>query len=151
MKNITPTSIAASAALEQRLGLRVGAALTARLAADPTPDIDERLRFARERALDAARASRRVSAAAAQSQVLANGRAAVLGGDPKGVTPWWLRLSAVLPLVVLIAGLAWIDHRYTRDQIEAAAEVDAAILADDLPPDAYRDPGFVEFLKSARR
>jgi hypothetical protein len=31
----------------------------------------------------------------------------------------------------------------------AAAEVDTALLADTLPPEAYRDPGFVEFLKTA--
>ena len=30
----------------------------------------------------------------------------------------------------------------------AAAEVDAALLADDLPPEAYTDPGFGEFLKA---
>jgi len=28
------------------------------------------------------------------------------------------------------------------------AEVDAALLADDLPPAAYADAGFVQFLKS---
>jgi hypothetical protein len=28
------------------------------------------------------------------------------------------------------------------------AEVDAALLADDLPPAAYSDPGFVQFLKT---
>jgi hypothetical protein len=27
------------------------------------------------------------------------------------------------------------------------AEVDAALLTDDLPPTAYTDPGFVHFLK----
>jgi hypothetical protein len=32
-------------------------------------------------------------------------------------------------------------------QIQAAAEVDAVLLADDLPPEAYADPGFGEFLK----
>ena len=44
-----------------------------------------------------------------------------------------------------------IDRSYTQSQIEAAAEVDSAILADDLPPEAYRDPGFAEFLKGERR
>jgi hypothetical protein len=27
------------------------------------------------------------------------------------------------------------------------AEIDVAILVDDLPPDAYADPGFSQFLK----
>ena len=79
------------------------------------------------------------------------GGAAVLGGPGGGdVTPWWLRLSALVPLAVLLAGLVLIDSQYTRAQVEAAAELDAAILADDLPPEAYRDPGFVEFLKTSR-
>jgi hypothetical protein len=28
------------------------------------------------------------------------------------------------------------------------AEIDSAILADDLPPAAYTDPGFAQFLKN---
>jgi hypothetical protein len=81
----------------------------------------------------------------------AGGGAAVLGGGPDfDATPWWLRLGSLLPLAVLLAGLVLIDHHYTRSQIDAAAEVDAAILADDLPPEAYRDQGFVEFLKTSR-
>ena len=77
------------------------------------------------------------------------GGAAVLAGGPAS-NPWWLRLGSLLPLAVLLAGLVLIDNQYTRAQIEAAVEVDAAILADDLPPEAYRDRGFVEYLRSAR-
>ncbi|MBC7727039.1 MAG: DUF3619 family protein, partial [Microbacteriaceae bacterium] len=35
------------------------------------------------------------------------------------------------------------DHRASE-----VAEVDAAILTDDLPPSAYADPGFAQFLRS---
>jgi len=56
----------------------------------------------------------------------------------------------LVPLAVLLAGLVLIDSQYSRAQIEAAAELDAAILSDDLPPEAYRDQGFVEFLKTSR-
>jgi Protein of unknown function (DUF3619) len=79
------------------------------------------------------------------------GGAAILGGHGGRDTPWWLRLSSLLPLAVLLAGLFLIDRHYTQSQIEAAAEVDAAILSDDLPPEAYRDPGFAEFLKGEQR
>jgi hypothetical protein len=41
-----------------------------------------------------------------------------------------------------------IQQRYTEEQISAAAEVDAALLVDELPPQAYSDPGFVEFLRT---
>jgi hypothetical protein len=54
----------------------------------------------------------------------------------------------VLPLVVLVAGLVAIDQWSTREQVLAAAEIDSQLLADDLPPDAYGDPGFAEFLRS---
>jgi hypothetical protein len=35
-----------------------------------------------------------------------------------------------------------------QEQVDAAAEIDAALLADDLPPAAYSDPGFLAFLKN---
>jgi Protein of unknown function (DUF3619) len=144
MNKLTPSQVARADALQARFGRRIAADLSARLATQITPDIDARLRFAREQAL---RARPRVAVAPA---VHGQGGAATLGGPSDSSTPWWLRLSALAPLVVLLAGLAWIDHRYDRSQIEAAAEVDAAILSDVLPPDAYRDPGFVEYLKTAR-
>jgi hypothetical protein len=55
----------------------------------------------------------------------------------------------LLPLVVLVAGLFAIDNRTTREQVVAAAEIDSQLLADQLPPAAYSDPGFAEFLRSS--
>ncbi|MDH4061516.1 MAG: DUF3619 family protein [Aquincola sp.] len=135
-------------ALEARLGLRLAASLTALEVAKPDRDVNERLRFAREQALARGREARRT--AAASSLHGARGGTAVMSG-PDTNTPWWLRVSSVLPLALLLGGLIFIDHQYSRAQIEAAAEVDAAILADDLPPEAYRDAGFVEYLRSARQ
>jgi len=40
-----------------------------------------------------------------------------------------------------------IQQQAGLEQVHAAAEVDALILADDLPPDAYVDPGFAQFLR----
>ncbi len=135
-------------AVQTRLALRLAASLTEFQALSTRPDIDARLRFAREQALDTARQAR---LAAAPAVVSTAGGAAVIGGGPGSSTPWWLRLGSLLPLAVLLAGLVLIERHYTRSQIEAAAEIDAAILADDLPPEAYRDRGFVEFLKTARQ
>jgi hypothetical protein len=51
-------------------------------------------------------------------------------------------------LAALIVGLMLI-HEYTvSEQVRAAAEIDALLLADDLPPQAWTDPGFREFLKT---
>jgi hypothetical protein len=128
--------------LESRYAFRVVGHLSAQ-AADLGADIGERLRFAREQAL--ARATVARTALASGTQVLGNsGGSALLGGS----SSWWVRVASVLPLVVLIGGLLLIQHWQTQEQIAVAAEVDAALLADDLPPEAYSDVGFVEFLKT---
>lgn len=128
-------------ALEMRFAGRVAAALSER-AAEPASDIDERLRVAREQALARARQARRLSAAPAVAQ--SNGTLA-LGGP----TAWWQRLAAVVPLAVLAFGLLLVHQRVVQEQVETAAEIDAVLLADDLPPAAYTDPGFAEYLKSS--
>jgi hypothetical protein len=130
-------------ALQARFALRVTACLND-LAAQIPADVDERLRFAREQALSRAREQRRSAAAPVLAGMQGNGTA-VLGG---GGSSWWVRLAAVLPLAVLLGGLLLIAQRNTQVQIDAAAEIDAALLSDDLPPDAYADPGFLEFLKA---
>lgn len=64
----------------------------------------------------------------------------------EGPPSWGWRLAAVLPVVALVAGL-WGVHRYAKhEQVEAATDVDMQLLTDDLPPAAYADPGFEEFL-----
>jgi hypothetical protein len=148
MNNITNSGVPTFEVLQDRFGLRVAAALTQQQQLHPRHDIDERLRFARDQALARAREMRR--AAQAPAVVGVGATAALLNGGTDGDTPWWLRLSALLPLAVLAAGLLLIDRHYEQAQIDAAVEVDAALLADDLPPEAYRDPGFVEFLKTTR-
>jgi Protein of unknown function (DUF3619) len=143
-----PACAADSDSLEQRFAARVVACLNEgsdRL----EPDVTERLRFAREQAL--ARAAAR-SVAAAAPLVVGLGSSLVLGAghqnnDDAGL---WLKLVSVIPLLLLVIGLFWIEHHFQSEQISAAAEIDAALLADDLPPDAYSDPGFAEFLKIPR-
>jgi Protein of unknown function (DUF3619) len=144
LTNLTPQR--RSEVLQERFARRVAAALTEQQTATPRRDIDERLRVAREQALVRAREAHRTVSTPAVVSTTAGG-AAILGSPGGSDTPWWLRLSSLLPLAVLLAGLFLIDRHYTQSQIEAAAEVDAALLADDLPPEAYRDPGFAEFLK----
>jgi hypothetical protein len=109
-------------------------------------DIAERLRFARERALERARLVQ-APAAGASHVGATSGGAALLGG----LSGWWLKVASIVPLIALVAGLVLIQKWQTRAQISVAAEVDAALLADDVPPDAYSDAGFLEFLKSPPR
>ena len=149
MNHKTPlTTIAAAshslATEEARVAGRITALLSQGI--DDLPhDIAERLRFGRERALAAARHQRRQEAVVVASTVSVSGRAATLAGPPS----MWLRLASALPLVVLVGGLVLIQQHHDLEQITAAAEIDSALLADELPPAAYRDPGFTEFLRSA--
>ena len=136
---------AALDALQARFALRVAARLTER-SQGLEADVGERLRFAREKALERARASRTASASQSVGVVSAAGTL-LLGRSGSG---WWMKLASVLPAVALIAGLLLIQQWQTDDQISAAAEIDAALLADDLPPVAYGDAGFAEFLKTPR-
>lgn len=136
--------------MQARFALRITVGLSELQAGSLGPDVDERLRFAREQALMRAREVRPTRLAAPAGVAQSGGTMALGPGDRSDVTPWWLRLGALVPLAVLLAGLVLIDSQYTRAQIEAAAELDAAILSDDLPPEAYRDQGFVEFLKTSR-
>jgi hypothetical protein len=132
--------------VEARLAARFASSL-AELSESVPHDISERLRVAREQALVVAREARRTQAASATAPV-------VLGVSPSGAAvlgsgaPWWQRVASFLPVVALVAGLVLIEQQAQREQVHAAAVIDAQLLADDLPPAAYSDPGFAEFLRS---
>lgn len=136
------------------------------------PDIGERLRFARERAIARARHARLQASTApvghwqlAPGTVLAGAAAGIgarvgdgapgwslaLGGSPSTPGGWWTKLVSALPLLILALGFLAIQDTLTERQVQAAAEVDAALLTDDLPPQAYSDPGFAQFLRGKDR
>jgi hypothetical protein len=95
----------------------------------------ERLRAARERAL-ARQRPEPASGLAWADNVVGN-----LGG-------WGsVSLRVLLPFAILIAG---VGGAYTWQQIQRAdelADIDARLLTDDLPIDAYLDRGFQNWLK----
>ncbi|MEP7303242.1 MAG: DUF3619 family protein [Caldimonas sp.] len=136
----TVYGLAAREAIESRFARSIAARLSER-AENVAPEIGERLRFAREKAIEAARLAR---PAGALQGVSAQG-AGVLGFSR---SPWWMRFASAVPLAALVVGLVLIEDWQTRSQISVAAEVDAALLGDDLPINAYRDAGFVEYLKA---
>jgi hypothetical protein len=131
---------AAREATEARFARSVATCLS-ESAEQVSPDVAERLRFGREKALEIARRGR---GEARELGVTASG-AAIAGFSQ---SRWWLRFASVLPLVALVGGLVLIQNLENRAQISVAAEIDEALLGDDLPINAYRDPGFSEFLKA---
>jgi len=130
--------------LQARLAGQLAAVLSEGVRAMPH-DITERLRFGREQALAKAREMRLAPQKASANAAWLNSAGTLVLGGP---LPGWQRAMSLVPLVMLVAGMFLIDHWATREQVLAAADVDVVLLADDLPPTAYQDAGFIEFLRT---
>ena len=128
--------------LQDRFGLKTASYLSAGAAALPH-DISERLRVARLQAV----AQRKIVRQPAV-QVVGYGGSATLGWG--GGVSWWARVGSVVPLIALVVGLLSINSIQNDNRAREVAEVDAALLTDELPPAAFADPGFVQFLKTSR-
>lgn len=109
-------------------------------------DISERLRAARTRALAVRRLSAPESQTAHIVESMGNGTARLHFSDKTRNT--YNMLMSFIPLVCLLIGLM-ILHEFHDDQnAHELAEIDSALLIDDLPPQAYTDPAFFDFLKN---
>ncbi len=146
--NTTPTLSQEAAA--ERFARRVSARLTDG-SQDLPYDISERLRASRMQAQARRKvlAPVRAPARAAAPVVLAGGASAALGGGGSEGNSWWNALVSAVPLIALVVGLFFISTVQDEFGANEIAEVDAALLTDELPPEAYSDPGFVQFLKTA--
>jgi len=125
---------------------RLGQAFARRLsehATDLPHDITERLRAARMQAL--AQRKRESVKVLAPQWVTAGGPEMGLSGEGLNL---WSRLASVLPLIVLLFGLASIHVFQNEHRTNELASLDTELLTDDLPPAAYTDPGFLVFLKT---
>ena len=66
------------------------------------------------------------------------------------VTTGAIRLSGLwLPLVVLLLGLMFITYWQATDQMNDISEIDAHLLAEELPFDAFIDTGFDTWLEGS--
>ncbi len=127
---------------EELFGLRFAARLSD--ASDDIPhEISERLKAARMVALS----KRKVLKLETASAVASSGSVASLqlGGESFN---WWGRIGALVPLIALIAGLLAIQLMQDNFWADEVASVDAELLTDELPPSAYTDPGFTQFLRT---
>jgi hypothetical protein len=105
-------------------------------------DITQRLRVARELAV--ARLAAQPGLVSASQR---HGAVLSLGG-PLGA---WAKLSTLLSALVLLVGLACIDSVQDQFRADELADVDVELLTAELPPVAYTDPGFLQFLRSTTR
>jgi hypothetical protein len=123
----------------------LGKMIAARLSegAETLPhDVSERLKVARAQAL----AKRKIVNLQTSGDITVSGGelALNLGGREDGL---WNRIASFLPLLALVAGL--ISIGVLQDELRASevAEVDTELLTDELPPSAYVDPGFAQYLR----
>jgi len=131
--------------LQDRFGLKTASYLSSG-AADLPYDVSERLRAARAQAISQRKIAKTETAG---NVVNAGGGAALTWGSDDGLN-WWSRIASVLPLIALVVGLLVINSIQNDNRAQELAEVDVALLTDELPPDAFADPGFVQFLKATR-
>ncbi|MDY7574270.1 DUF3619 family protein [Actimicrobium sp. CCI2.3] len=61
-------------------------------------------------------------------------------------SPWFNRIGLILPLLALVAGLSGMYQFEKQQRISDTAEIDAAVLSDELPLSAYLDNGFSAYL-----
>jgi hypothetical protein len=132
--------------LVNRFGFKVVGVLTS--AQNELPyDVTERLRAARMQALSKRKIP--IPVRAAEVNTHQGGTIALHWGGSDGFG-FWNGLASVLPLVALVIGLMLIQSIQDEHRVSELAAVDTALLSDDLPPEAYADDGFTQFLKHQR-
>ena len=115
-------------------------------AADLSHDISERLRAARAQAVS----KRKIAKVQTAGNVVNMGGSTALSWGSSDGLGWWGRIGSVMPLIALVVGMLTINSVQSDNRAQEVAEVDAALLTDALPPAAFSDPGFVQFLKIDR-
>lgn len=137
MKNLSN-----SAAVQDQLGLRFAQVLEKN--SELPYEISERLRAARTRALSVRRVSQ-TQLQTAQEIQSQNGVASLK--FPTQFHSFLQTFGSILPLLGLIVGLVFIHDFHNNQTALELAEVDSALLTDDLPPSAYTDASFLDYLK----
>ena len=139
---MTTTTHLTAERLQDQTGRRIAARLDQ--AADEVPhDISERLRIARTLALSQRKVVKVQTAPSLAS--MGNAAALQLGG---GNFNMWNLVGSLFPLLALLIGLMVINVVQDDNRAREIAEVDVELLTDDLPPGAWTDPGFSEFLRT---
>lgn len=131
-------------ALQDQFGLKIANRLS-QASAEVPHDISERLRVARQQAVAQRKKPQLVLASHVNVQ---NGAATLQFGNER--IGLWGRFASILPLIALLVGLVAINIIQDDVRANELAEVDSALLTDDLPPSAYTDPGFTQFLRVSK-
>ena len=141
--NTDPTDRAPTALDRQAVEALYAARVTARLTqalSHVDPAVGAQLWQARQQAVARARVQR-------EEQAVVAAAAGVAAWSPPPRPPRWQRALTWVPVLAMIVGVWAIAQHQSQQRLRAAAAVDARLLTDVLPPAAYADPGFQEFLR----
>ena len=61
------------------------------------------------------------------------------------------RVAVAVPLLALVIGMGGVYQHQQQERLADLADIDAAVLADELPLTAYLDTGFNAYLESQQR
>jgi hypothetical protein len=111
-------------------------------------DVTERLRAARVQAVD--KRKQILMQTASEFNVVSHSNILSLNHGHEHAS-WWNKLGAIGLLLTLVIGIFVTNLVQDELRIRELADIDSALLTDDLPPSAYVDPGFAQFLKSNNR
>ena len=120
---------------EERYGYRVRQALNHGLK-DISPASSRRLEAARHLALSKQKQ--------AEPQLALAGSAGALGFKTSSYAP---HLKQILSVIALLVGMWLSFYWHSIQYVTELEEVDSAVLSDDLPPEAFMDHDFLEWLK----
>lgn len=126
-------------AREVNFAYKIRNALNEQLDSLPASTTD-RLVSARNKALASKRADKSV-ALAVPFRALAGG----FGGSMQH-SSWLGRAGLAIPLIALVVGLTGIYNFEKQQRLSETADIDAAVLSDELPLSAYLDQGFSAYL-----
>jgi hypothetical protein len=68
-----------------------------------------------------------------------------------GAPLWWRVAVTLVPVLLLVVGVVVVDTVHEEQSAAELAEVDSALLTDDVPLVAYADRGFGVYIKNTRR
>lgn len=126
-------------AREVNFAYKIRNALNEHLDSLPVSTTD-RLASARMKALASKRPNQNTPLAV-PNRVLAGG----FGGTMQHAS-WLSRAGLIIPLIALVVGLSGIYKVEKQKRLSETADIDAAVLSDELPLNAYLDQGFSAYL-----
>ncbi len=146
MKTTTKHTLLSAATDELEFAYKVRRALDEQITTLPESTVS-RLSAARKLAI-ARKKPESVAYATSPELRLAGGRgASSRSGNPfNDSISWLVRVGIAVPLIVLVIGAFGIYQYEAERRIDELAELDAVVLSDELPLNAYLDHGFDNYL-----